>query len=545
MHNQTQTRTAYLFLTAAIGLLLAAECLLNLPPPISRDALIHHLAIPKLWLRHGSFYEIPWAKYSYYPMNIDLLYLICLYFKNDIAPKVIHLIFGFGTGYLVYIYVNKRLGHIWGLLGGLVFLSTPIVVRLCTAAYVDLGLIFFTTASILSFLQWQSTRYKRIRWFILSAVAMGLAAGCKYNAMIPWAFTNLIIVFYFARDTHTQGKAVIYGALFFAISMLLVSPWYVKNYLLTSNPLYPLFDSLFNPASHPSSSDHSTGMGFFQRRELMYGESFWETLLIPLRMFFQGRDHSGQYFDGVLNPILIIFAPFGFLKKDMRRDMVLFTAFTIFLMILAFFLAVPRVRYILPVVPLLAIATTIGIKSLLDYSAKLRQRWIRYAVFTAILGTGLACLTANGGYLKERFNAFQPLNYISGKVSREQFLTRHVGGYKAMQYINDHVPPDATVFLMFMAGRGYYLNRDYYHEASFGRKTITGFVNASMEGEQDFVARLRACRFSHILVRSDLLHKYLLDNFDHGAIARFLDLTDRYWNCRHESNGYRVLEVTK
>ena len=72
-------------------MLLCMEIILNLTPPISRDALIHHLAVPKLWLKHGRIYEIPWADYAYYPMNINLLYAICLYFKNDIAPKFIHL----------------------------------------------------------------------------------------------------------------------------------------------------------------------------------------------------------------------------------------------------------------------------------------------------------------------------------------------------------------------------------------------------------------------------------------------------------------------
>ncbi len=539
--QQWCSRGILFFILVYIGCLF----ILSLTPPISRDALIHHLAIPKLWLQQGGFYEIPWAKYSYYPMNIDLLYLVCLYFKNDIAPKVVHLLFGFGTGCLVSVYLRKRLGHLWGLLGGLIFLSTPIVVRLSGSAYVDLGLIFFTTTSILSFLHWKYIEYRQIRWFILSAVAMGLAVGCKYNAIIPWVFTNLILVFYFARDTQKQKKAVLYGVLFFGISTLIVSPWYVKNYLLTSNPLYPLFDSLFNPSSHSGSANQATGMGFFQRRELMYGETFWETLLIPLRMFFQGRDHSGQYFDGILSPVLIAFVPFGFLNKDTRRDMTVFASFTIFLLILAFFLAAPRIRYVLPVVPLLAIATTIGIKSLLDYTAQLHQRWIRYAVFLAVLGTSLTCLVANASYLKTRFTAFQPLNYISGKVTREQFVTQHLGSYNAVQYVNDHVPPDATVFLMFMAGRGYYLNRNYYHGASFGKKMVKGFVNASMEGEQAFLARLRGAQFSHILVRDDLLHKYLLDNFDEGAIARFLDLTEKYWRCRHESKGYRVLEVIR
>jgi len=93
---------------------MITELFLNLTPPVSRDALIHHLAIPKLWLTHGGYYEMPWANFSYYPMNIDLLYLIPLYFKNDIAPKFIHFAFGFGTGLLVYQYLKNRVGRNWG-----------------------------------------------------------------------------------------------------------------------------------------------------------------------------------------------------------------------------------------------------------------------------------------------------------------------------------------------------------------------------------------------------------------------------------------------
>ena len=37
----------------AAVLILVIEVLLCLTPPISRDALIHHLAIPKLWIHTG------------------------------------------------------------------------------------------------------------------------------------------------------------------------------------------------------------------------------------------------------------------------------------------------------------------------------------------------------------------------------------------------------------------------------------------------------------------------------------------------------------
>ena len=237
----SKTVTFLLYMTI-FGFMIA-EILLNLTPPISRDAIIHHLAIPKLWLTHGGFYEIPWADFSYYPMNIDLLYLIALYFNNDIVPKFIHFAFGFGTGLLVYNYLKNRLSKNWGLLGFLVFFSTPAVARLSTTAYIDLGMVFFATASILAFVRWRDGSYKNTKWLVLSAVCMGLTAGSKYNDLIAWLFLNLMMVFYYSIDTENGLPALRYGVAFFAIALLVVSPWFIKNYIRTENPIYPLFDS--------------------------------------------------------------------------------------------------------------------------------------------------------------------------------------------------------------------------------------------------------------------------------------------------------------
>ena len=61
MNRKTLEKTAAFVLCATIVVVFCTEIILNLTPPISRDALIHHLAVPKLWLKHGGFYEIPWA----------------------------------------------------------------------------------------------------------------------------------------------------------------------------------------------------------------------------------------------------------------------------------------------------------------------------------------------------------------------------------------------------------------------------------------------------------------------------------------------------
>ncbi len=73
-------------LVGLLAVIVISIVILAYVPPVSRDALTHHLAIPKLYLKHGGIYEIPSVKFSYYPMNLDLLYMIPLYFGNDIIP---------------------------------------------------------------------------------------------------------------------------------------------------------------------------------------------------------------------------------------------------------------------------------------------------------------------------------------------------------------------------------------------------------------------------------------------------------------------------
>ncbi len=443
---------------------LCIEFIMNLTPPISRDALIHHLAIPKLWLEHGGFYETPWANFSYYPMYINLLYFVCLFFKNDIAPKFIHLAFGLATGGLIYIYLKNKYNSNWGLLGVVIFITTPIVIWLSTSAYIDLGMTFFTTAGLLAFIKWRDSEYSLFKWLCISACCMGVAIGSKYNALIPWFFINLILMYSYAKDTEKQMMALKYGAIFFVISAVVASPWYLKNYFLTQNPFYPLFNSFFQSWHHQPIQEilqnqvqrKTSGVGFFRLREVMYGETFWETLSIPLRMFFQGDDHSYQYFQGVLNPLLIVFTPFLFLDKFNRRDKFVFVCFSVFFITTAFFTTLKQVRYIVPVLPFLAILAVMGIKNV---DGRLKgMAWFSYSRYNnylilisrTILFAGIGILLArNLLYLNNRAIIIQPLKYVFKHENKNAFLRRNLEHYAAVEYINNHLSKDAKIVTMF------------------------------------------------------------------------------------------------
>jgi hypothetical protein len=532
----------------AILLLFFIEVILNITPPVARDVLIHHLAIPKLWLKNGGFYEIKWADFSYYPMNIDLLYIIPLYFNNDTIPSFIHMGFGLGTAWLIYHYLNNKLGRLAGLLGVFVFLSTPIVVRMSTVAYVDLGLVFFTTASVLAYVRWRDSKYKAYKWFFLSAIAMGLALGTKYNALIAWFFLSLAIVFVYSRDTEKQGKAIGYGAIFFLVALFVFSPWLIKNIILTGNPLYPLFKGIFNISSATTEGgNHSivsgdTYMGIFKMREMLYGENFWETLLIPIRIFFQGQDHSDRYFDGVLNPILLIIVPFAFMNKSFYRDKLFFVFFTVFFILAAFFLDQLRVRYILPVVPVLSILTVMGLINIFNWTMSISNRLknlfivVLFSVFILMMGRNIL-------YINNYFQDIRPLNYLLNRESRDEFITRHDSSYSAIKYINTHTPENAKVRLVLLAGRGYYLDRAYEDDSSYGMDVIRGLA-ASSNDDKSFRAYLNSLGCTHMLIRVDLFHQFLQNNYSSDTADRLFRQMRNTMNTIYNSNGYSVMEVT-
>jgi hypothetical protein len=557
MNRNTLENTTAFFLCLSIIILVFMEFILNLTPPISRDALIHHLAVPKLWLKHGGIYEIPWANYAYYPMNIDLLYALCLYFKNDIAPKFIHLAFGLGTGLIIYLYLKSKYGRNWGLLGMVFFITTPIVIWLSTAAYVDLGMTFFTTASVLAFIKWRDSEYTQLKWFLISSLGMGIALGSKYNALIAWVIMSMLLMLSVVRDTHRQTSALWYGILFFVLTAFVASPWYLKNLIQTGNPFYPLFGGFFKSLNqHPiqeafyKQALEKTGrVGFFKMREVMYGESFWETLLIPIRMFFQGKDNSYQYFQGSLNPILIIFSPFIMLNKRYAKDKFIFVFFAVNFIIMAYFLTAKQVRYILPVLPFLAIIAVMGIKDFLNklkeikFFSSLRfgekiKSIARVFVFTSVA----ILLIFNFIYLKNRIETINPFPYVLGKETRESYLKRHLLHYDAVEYINNFLPDDAVVFTMFLGRRGYYLNRAYKNEASFGMSSIRHMVNNS-DDEKNFTEYVGSMVVTHILMRIDLVYKYLKDNFSKDNIHNFLKLEKKYWKKIYQENGYTIWDI--
>ena len=533
---------------AALFLLICALVILALVPPISKDALIHHLAVPKLYLRHGGFYEIPGMPFSYYPMNLDLLYMLPLYFGNDIVPKLIHFIFALLTAGLLFGYLRRRLNDLYALFGVVFFLSIPIIVKLSITVYVDLGLIFFSTAALLLLLKWLESRFQ-LRFLILSAVSCGLAMGTKYNGLITFFLVTLFVPFLYSRfgekKSHGLTRTVGFTCVFVFTALLIFSPWMLRDYMWTGNPIYPLYDHWFNFHGHTARKS----IGLFAYRALIYHEKWWEILLLPFRMFFQGQDGNPRLFDGKLNPFLLILPLFAFyrLKDDSQKiktEKSVFLVFAGLYFAFAFFSSGLRIRYISPIIPPLVILAVFGMRRLFDSFAEARSLPLKYgsklsAVFLVLFALGL-----NAVYIHEQFAYVKPLSYISGNVTRDEYIEKYRGEYPAMKFINDHLPSKARILFLFIGNRGYYCSRPYVFDMENNKSKLATVFRASHD-LQDFKSRLKKEGITYLLINMDIFNRWALKSFDPSHRDQLHLFFKRDLRRIYAKNGYGVFALVQ
>ena len=99
---------------------------------------------------------------------------------------------------------------------------------------------------------------------------------------------------------------------------------------------------------------------------MVFGETGWEIALLPVRVFFQGRDGDPRLFDGRLNPFLFFLPFFAFLKreddgKELAQERKVFLFFSLLFLAIAFLSTDLRIRYIAPIIPPLVVLSAFGL----------------------------------------------------------------------------------------------------------------------------------------------------------------------------------------
>lgn len=545
------------FLTGIIFLisLLSSIVILSLVPPVSRDALVHHLAIPKIYLQEGKCVELPCMDYSYYPMNLDLLYMIALYAGSDIAAKFIHFAFGIMTAGLIFCYLKKRLGKENALIGAILFFTVPVIIKLSITVYVDLGLIFFSTASILSIMQWVAEGFK-IRWLIYSAILCGLAMGTKYNGFITFLLLTLFVPFSYSRNnihgSHLFLKSTSFSIIFVLIALAVCSPWLIRNYRWTGNPVYPLYNHYLLPESYQGCEiDRVAGpqppkISPLQARKLIYNESWADIMFLPLRIFFQGKDNSPRKFDGELTPMLLLLPLFAFwgskrTSKYSEEKWVLLI-FSVLFFLLTVFSTGLRIRYFSPSIPCLVILSSFGIHNLVSVIGS--KKLIPHTLSATIGLFLITCFIAGSTfqYLANQFEVVKPFKYLKNELNRDEYISLFRQEYPVFQYVNTHLPQNATVLFLYMGKRGYYCNRSYIVDQGRNLSNIFLLINKH-KNSNELKNWLSSMSITHLILHNASVKKALQDNPHKIERSVFMEYMNDHTKMLYQKNGFELYEV--
>jgi hypothetical protein len=317
-------------------------------PPFGWDSLNYHFTFPVEWLKHGNLYipiticDEPGP--SYYPLNGSLFFLWLIFplrnvFLADIG-QVPFFILAFLAVYSLARKINLNKDSAY--LSACLFTLIPNYFKQLQIAYVDV----MVAALFLVGLNFLFAVEKEFSWQnnLIFGLSLGLLLGTKTVAL-PYSLLLLVPYLYFCLRNINKGYLL---SVTFSALILLGGYTYIRNFLDTGNPLYPLNVNIWGNTIFKGVMDHATYAAHFKLGDYR----------IAKLLFHEGLGVQTLIF---IFPSLFLALPLTLLK---RRKALSFN-FTFFLILP--FLIYSIYRYLIPLAntrylyPLLGVGIIIGV----------------------------------------------------------------------------------------------------------------------------------------------------------------------------------------
>ena len=467
-----------------LGLLALLSIGLALAPAFSTDALVYHLAVPKAFLQAGKLINLPNNIYSFFPQQIEMLYLFSLALSSDSLAQLtgLGIVFLLLLGLWLYTRQNNAANFAW--LTPLVFISTPTFFNTASSAYVDLQAAAYV---FLAFYSWENgCNRKQPAWFLIKTLFVGAAIATKLTTVIILPLAFLGIAFY--GRTHKNSKQAAGQCLMLVVgSLFILSPWLARNYFFTGNPVAPFFMNVFGGDSGINWDFIRSKMQFQYYSTFGMGHSFLDFLALPINLTFFSEPNSLK-FDGQIGFLYFMMAP-AFLGLN-RKSL---PAIAVFFVLLAFwFMQTQYIRLLAPAFAFLSVLLVIGLarlfqKNQIEKTGKL--------LLTGILAIGLLY---NISTIMKKWSHVDPLSYLLKKESREQFLARQITAYPSYLKTNKVLIEKDKVMLVYMGNLGYLMDRPFFSDTFFEAHTLAQIIDQGVYAA-DILNRLKARGITHVL----------------------------------------------
>ncbi|MEQ1646031.1 MAG: glycosyltransferase family 39 protein, partial [Pyrinomonadaceae bacterium] len=449
----------------------------SLAPPNAKDSLLYHVSVPKAFIAQGSntFIEGNIASYLALGTEMQVVWARLLGgWLNETTAEAAGgaVVFLFFPLLLAAIYGWARetgISKPWSLVATLMVAAVPTAFHVASSGYVDLALALFITLAIRSLCRWW--KFQDTQSIVLIAIFLGAALSIKLTTVFVIAAFALVVLLRARGEKNpvaiapgsdkagdpvreapgalSPGRIVLGGFAALLLAGVFASPWYVRNWVATGSPVFPFYMSIWKGAAEGWDVERSN---LFQGMNSQYGGAAANPvnyLTAPLRVSLVAQPEDPPLYDGVLGPMFLIGLPlliWAFWKREVAVEAKM-AAGVASVMFLFWMFSSAQLRYLLPIVPALAVAIAASVESLSG-----RRDGLNKAAKFSLAGASIVCIATSFAWFCQK----APLRVVLGGETRDQYLTRNLDYYPFYQAINSDTPTDAKVWLINM-------RRDTYH----------------------------------------------------------------------------------
>ena len=506
------------FATIAATLLpLGLVLITALAPPTAKDTLLYHFALPKAFIAQHSNAFIDGNIASYLAMGTEVQYVWAMLLGNifsaragEAAAGAIGFLFVAGLLRGAYRWASEiGITRPTSMLVMLTIASIPTAYYVASSGYIDIALALFVTLATYALTRWWKDQ--TWSWAILIAIFLGAALSIKLTAVFVFAAFALIVLLRAREaknsvatargsDPRSAGKIVLTGFAALLLAGVIASPWYLRTGLSTGSPVFPFYMSIWKGEADGWDVERSN---LFQGMNAQYGgeqKNAVDYLLAPVNISVIAQPEDARYFDGVLGVAFLIGLPiliWALWKFELPVEARIGAGIAA-IMCLFWLFSSQQLRYLLPIVPVLAIAIAASAETI---AAKISSigRVLQYALIAAAI-CGL--LTTAAWFCQKA-----PLRVALGGETRDQYLTRNLDYYPYYQTLNTDAAPDAKVWLINMRRDTYNIERPVFSDYLFEDWTLRKMVWESRT-VQELRAKTAAMGVQYVLSRHDFLFDF-------------------------------------
>ena len=421
-----------IFIIAMIPILLVHV----FTPVWDYDALLYHLEIPRQFLAHGRIYFDPEIMRSAYPLLGEMLFLVGMAFQLDSLSKLINLTYAFLFVLSTFAFAKRFFNREVGLVAVGILISTPAFILWATWASIDFAWACYELWSMYAVALWLANGKTDTRkWLMLAGIMSGFAASAKYISIPTLLIVAGIIAWISTQRSKQPIVEAIRNLLTFGVSAgLVMGAWYIKNWIWTGNPIYPLVfgGPGWGPLENQILKDYMQTFGV--------GKNWLDYLLLPYNVYAH-HDQFSTIQQEIIHPLIWLAFLFPFLVRFQKyAGIIIYTA----LYYVWWLFGSQVIRFLLPpsaFLVILAGSVVERLPVLLKSSLKI------------LLIIGL--MTFNLVYQILVLNNSGAFSYIAGQKPTTEFLALFADDFSVKQYIQEMLDPaDRALFLW--DGRGYY-----------------------------------------------------------------------------------------